>query len=377
MTSGFWTQESHQYGSYDMHKEPRLPAFQFKNKYFPLMELPLELRRMIYREMLAPTIYNKMLKAEKRNDIEIERMEKQLAIKDSKHRANVLALNRQINIEASEIWYSTHYFKASFEWFLITIEGDSEDLSDTRPTKRYLGSVMPTPSYLPKIRNLEIHLSGLAFPNLGQHPGLRTSVILHTLNRLCQELVVNCQRLMHVIVVVPCFCHESVRDKGSLLITLLERENCMTVDEFEALVRPLRRLRVSGKMQLRNSCKYRGDHQPFFNQVAAVAEGEDPVEEFSPSEKMYWKVRERAEEFLKYSRCLRKEIHSLHLRADELTRRLEIFGKGKALSEGFMRFRFDRQLERANQELDWVRTIREMRGPSSAFANSICSSQSY
>ncbi|KAL9026277.1 MAG: hypothetical protein Q9196_005033 [Gyalolechia fulgens] len=320
---------------------------------FPLMELPLDLRRMVYREILTPSSRDQTLDAEKLNDSEVkcaQAEEKQLAIQDSEHRANFLTANRQINVEASSVWYETHYFKASVgSW--VTIEGDREDVC----------CIMPTPMYLPKIRNLELHLSSLGYPRFNGRK-FRHSMIWSTLKRFCQELVAKCHELRHVIVVVPCFCHKSEKERRSMFIgafpqPLTEEHHCLTAEEFDQLTRPLRRLRVSGNVQLKSLCKKRGHYQPIFDQLAAVVKSADPVEDFSNNEKLYWKVRERAEEFLKKSARLRKDLHQLHILAD-VDMRMELDGASyrKPPKKSFFQNKFESQFQQVSEEIARLRT---------------------
>ncbi|KAI4170225.1 MAG: hypothetical protein LQ343_005108 [Gyalolechia ehrenbergii] len=242
---------------------------------FPLMKLPPELRRMVYLEILRPSNRDRTFDAENSDKFIVHRIraeELQLGIQDSKHRANFLVTNKQINAEGSEVWYATHYFKATIHLWL-TFEGGSQGV----------GSIRPTPMYIEKLRTLEIHITVGKFSKCNPDPTIRCSTMFHSLELLCRELISNCHELRSVIFVVACTCHKSENEDGTLerwLGSILTQrdQSCLISEEFEQLTKPLRRLRVSRTIQLRSICKTRAqNHQPIFDQLASVVKSTDPV----------------------------------------------------------------------------------------------------
>lgn len=230
-----------------------------RGKTFPLIKLPLELRYMVYLEVLRPTNCHHLFESETdsmgiKHSVHSEE-EQQIRMRDSQHRANFLATSRQVNAEASDIWYATRYFKATVcPW--LTFEGGLTGIC----------RIQPTPRYLPKLRNLEIHITPHKFSDSDFKSIFYGSAMSNSLEILCQELITNCPKLTDLSLVVPCVCHENEYD--ICLVGVLEwyhfnkhrAINCLTSEEFEQMTRPLRRLGVSRSIQLRSLCKKRALH---------------------------------------------------------------------------------------------------------------------
>ncbi|KAL8920851.1 MAG: hypothetical protein Q9208_006023 [Pyrenodesmia sp. 3 TL-2023] len=287
-----------------VEKQPQL-------KPFPLMQLPLELRQLVYGEMLRPNerdFHDSMFDdcepdSESKTWI-IKEQEYAVAVKDSKHRANLLATSRQVNAEASAVWYMTQYIKVHF---LCGMEIDG-NMSG-------MGAVLPMPAYMPKVRNLHIHLEDTDV----QRPSLTSSKTTKHFARLCHELSAHTHGLMNVVVEIPCICAMDDRRKILHSRPLTDHEsNCLPADEFEQLLKPLERLRVSRSIQLKSSCRNATEYQqPIFDRIATVVKSAEPIPELEGNELVWWNLMERARPFLNdEERWLCKMLHSVHLAAD-------------------------------------------------------------
>ncbi|KAL9010081.1 MAG: hypothetical protein Q9173_004947 [Seirophora scorigena] len=260
---------------------------------FPLLKLPLELRRMVYRNILAPEGINHhnavydygvpfghqaetFLTAPPRWRDE----EKYLAaVRHNKQRADLLVLSQQIYTEASEVfWDDIHTAKVAI---------DSCMRLDAVLSRR--GSVMPMPTYLPRIRRVEIC-------NLYTQPGGSRRVMMDFwritsghFTRLCYELATQCHALKEVVLDVSCAC--SMNAYG---------DECPAAEGFQRLLEPLELIRVSQSIQLRSVCKNRKEHlQPIFDRVASVVMSSNPIKELEHSELIWWQLMEKGRPFLK------------------------------------------------------------------------------
>ncbi|KAL8920850.1 MAG: hypothetical protein Q9208_006022 [Pyrenodesmia sp. 3 TL-2023] len=261
-----------------------------QRQVFPLMQLPIELRKMVYREMQRPSNRDHldMMADQGQCPLDIVHAERAIVLQESRHRANVFVINKRVHAEATEVWYDTHFFQAIIDWNL-SIEGESGRLD----------SVLPMPAYLPKIRNLEIHLNGAEFLDLRDScfgsPGAGTS---KNFTRLCYELAAQSPRLRNVVLVVPCACSPS---KGSDFPLVEHEKKCIPVEDFEQLLSPLECLRVSQSITLESVCEKTVEHlQPVFDRLTALARTSQPVKDLEGNEKVWWDLNERARPFLRY-----------------------------------------------------------------------------
>ncbi|KAI4097602.1 MAG: hypothetical protein LQ344_000335 [Seirophora lacunosa] len=260
---------------------------------FPLLKLPLELRRMVYRNILAPegikhhnAVYDHGEPFSHRADTPLtdppkwRDEEKHLAaVRHDKQRADLLVLSQQIYTEASEVfWNDIHTTKVAI---------DSCMRLDAVVSRR--GFVMPMPTYLPRIRRIEIC-------NTYTQSGGSGSVMMDFwrktsghFTRLCYELATQCHALKEVVLDLSCAC--SVNAHG---------DQCPTAEGFQRLLEPLELIRVSQSIQLRSVCKNRKEHlQPVFDRVASVLMSSNPIKELEGSELVWWQLMEKGRPFLK------------------------------------------------------------------------------
>lgn len=259
------------------------------------MALAGELREKVYGEILRPSDrdhHDKMLDPEDPDDFEqigIEGEELQVAIKDAAHRTNFLNANKEVRAEATKVWYNTH-------WFIATIKGPSISLEESFTEK---GTAMLAPRNLDKIRNLQITLKGLL---LLHRLDLYTLNAISYLTQLCYDLSIDCPLLRNVVVQVPCACSLSERAKERQLSRpppdqqLTEDDfNCPSAGEWEDLLQPLSRLRVTKSIKLETSCRNSTNQiQSVFDRMTKDARTSDPVPALAGNELDWYRVRSRA-----------------------------------------------------------------------------------
>ncbi|KAL8719425.1 MAG: hypothetical protein Q9225_003568 [Loekoesia sp. 1 TL-2023] len=264
---------------------------------------------MVYREFLRPKGRDGKVDPEKHDGFEqriIDNEEYAIAVKDSKHRANLFATSKQVNAEASEVWYDTHFFKATISSHM-RIDGESE---------RW-GSVMPMPTYLPKIRNLGIYVD-TKFMKVHR----RGYLITRNFTRLCYELAAHCHKLRNMIIEISCICHMSEHRMQTLVHQLSRpltdnEKKCLSAENSERLLMPLGRIRVSQNIQLKSSCKSLAENvEPIFDRLTAKIRSSDPIDKLERDEAIWWKLKERAQPFLKDNANLGRDLHTLHEAAD-------------------------------------------------------------
>ncbi|KAL8980363.1 MAG: hypothetical protein Q9177_005904, partial [Variospora cf. flavescens] len=252
---------------------------------FPHMQLPLELRELVYGQFLTPSERDyhdstfddcELDKIRKRFRIQAE--ERQVAVKDSKNRANLLATSKQVNAEATAVWYRTQYITVSInEW--MTIGGSSSQL---------------LPTYLPKIRNLRTCLDHGMLVEMGL-PRIHSHRTVKHLERLCYELAAYSHGLTNIIFEFPCICALKESGSGSGIPLTQEGSSCLPADMFQQLLKPLERLRASRSITFKCSCRNTARYQqPVFNKLAAVITSSEPVPNLEGPELVYWKLQERA-----------------------------------------------------------------------------------
>ncbi|KAL8960608.1 MAG: hypothetical protein Q9193_002715, partial [Seirophora villosa] len=290
-----------------VEQQPRL-------KYFPLMQLPAEIRELIFREVLRPTarVHNDNMYDDyepdnqwKQRRIQIE--EQEVLIKDAKHRANLLATSKQVNAEVSAAWLERQYVKAEISGYMEI--GSSRSDHD---------SILVMPTYLPKVRNIHIHLERGELLSVKEPLLLDRGTIKH-FERLCYELAANSGRLTNIVFEIPCICALCEHEKSRFLRRPLtaNESNCLSAEEFEQLLKPLERLRASRSIELRSNCRNAAEYQrPIFSRLAAVVTSSKPVKELDGNDLIWWKLQERARPFMKGSTSIRKLLHSVHVAAD-------------------------------------------------------------
>ncbi|KAL8902270.1 MAG: hypothetical protein Q9207_004805 [Kuettlingeria erythrocarpa] len=281
---------------------------------FPLMALAVELRELVYGEILRPNDrdhHDKMLDPEDPDEFEelgIEGDELQVAIKDAQHQTNFLNANKQVEKEATKVWYNKH-------WFIAVIRGPRLSMEESFIER---DTVLISPGNLDKIRNLQITLKG---PLLLRRPDIYTLNAVAYLKQLCYEFSNHCPLLRNVVVQVPCVCSLSARAKELQYAKPPEDEQteddlqCPSAAEWEDLLHPLGRLRVTMSIRLETTCRNANTRiHAVFSRITAQVRSSRPIPNLIGNERTWYRVRSRA--FLTLTqneRELRRALHEAHL----------------------------------------------------------------
>ncbi|KAL8740535.1 MAG: hypothetical protein Q9184_008476 [Pyrenodesmia sp. 2 TL-2023] len=271
---------------------------QLRRSHFPLLELPLELRRMVYRQILAPggidyhdNIYDVRWPVDFCIEGKWGGTEEQYAaaVQYDKERADFLVASKQINAEGSAVFYDDiHTAKVAIH----------RRMSMDTIRSGFIG-VMTMPTYLPRLRRIDICL---------RYSRSSDSICSHKMTtghftRLCHELAAQCHALTHVVFVLSCGCSGQMPQ--------FDGPVCPTAEEFEQLLKPLERVRVSRSLQLKSSCKLLERLQPVFDRSAAVVKSSDPVPELEGGELIWWQLMEKARPFFT-NKDVRTSLYMAH-----------------------------------------------------------------
>ncbi|KAI4267480.1 MAG: hypothetical protein L6R35_006846 [Caloplaca aegaea] len=291
---------------------------------FPLLDLPFELRRMVYREIMADG-------SGRGSGF----------VPSTDQRLRFLLANKQVHAEAFDVFYDI--FTLEVEIYRdMRLNGSLNGVPSCMPTPPlgdpfrrgtpdYLNqSVIPMPAYLPRIRRVEICLK---YP-LADIEGrcMLDDATAIQFKRLCYELAAQCHELRDVVLRLSCTC--SRREPGGIhdgrhvfsdrwvsRTTLSDLEDvCPTAEDFEQLLGPLERIRVSGSLQLICSCVNRREQlQPIFDRVRSVVQSSDPVKKLEGNELIWWQLMERGRPYLQH-RHICQALHRMHETAQILSR---------------------------------------------------------
>lgn len=271
------------------HSQPRMG-------FFPLMNLPLELRQKIYFEVLVPDQHHMYFDYGPRN------VPSSLKGRgdSEKNRTNLLLANKQIYKESSQVLYEERFFKTWIDMGNIEFGGA---LSDSPCRKVY------TPPRLPEIRNLEIYVNMSKLPParfVFRHVDFKRLVDHFTL--ACYEIKSQCHNLRNLTITVPC--------QAYIIDTRIRRvqrtpvkADCIQVHEFKRLLRPLRMLRVSRNFTLRCHCQSTLQLKPVIDPLASVIRSSDPVERVWDDQARWHELRARAMPFLDSSSQLQHHLN--------------------------------------------------------------------
>ncbi|KAI4135277.1 MAG: hypothetical protein LQ341_005899 [Variospora aurantia] len=297
---------------------------------FPLLELPLELRRMVYREIMADG-----------SGRGSKYFRPPGFVPPTDQRLHFLLANKQVHAEAFDVFYDIFTLEVEIHRDM-KLNGSLNGVPSCMPTPPlgdpfrrgtpdYLNqSVIPMPAYLPRIRRVEICLK---YP-LADIEGrcMLDDATAIQFKRLCYELAAQCHLLRDVVLRLSCTCsrrepggiHEGrhvFSDRWVSRTTLTNLEDvCPTAEDFEQLLGPLERIRVSGSLQLICSCVNREEQlQPIFDRVRSVVQSSDPVKKFEGNELIWWQLMERGRPYLQH-RHICQALHRMHETAQTLSR---------------------------------------------------------
>ncbi|KAL8919851.1 MAG: hypothetical protein Q9208_006584 [Pyrenodesmia sp. 3 TL-2023] len=277
---------------------------------FPLLKLPFELRRMVYREILAPggidhhqAIYGSGVPVENSIQGKWGRRRKRYvaAVQYDKQRANFLVASKQINAEASVVFYDDIHTAKVAIFRCMSMDTVHSGFP----------SITLMPTCLPRLRRLEICFRRT---RLGGFPSITSfnNEIGH-FTRLCHELAAQCHALKDVILVLSCTCSRQGPQSGKWTSPVQNEEDvCFTAEEFEQVLEPLERVRVSRSLQLKSSCKLLEQLQPVFDRSAAVVRSADPVKELEGTELIWWQLMEKGRPYYRNNANVRTCLHMAH-----------------------------------------------------------------
>ncbi|KAI4196683.1 MAG: hypothetical protein LQ346_003176 [Caloplaca aetnensis] len=247
---------------------------------------------MVYREILAPggidhhhAKYQTVEPVEYCYEGENCGMEEQYAaaVQYDRRRADFLVASEQIDAEGSAVFYDDVHTAQVSIFRSMSMDNIRSGLS----------GIMPMPLYLPRLRRLEVYLrvSRLGSFRMGFTQRAETGHF----TRLCHELAVHCHALKDVSLVLSCNCSAQPPQSGDGTSRYQSHEDvCFTAEEFEILLKPLERVRVSRSLQLKSSCKLLEHLQPVFDRTAILVRSSDPVKELEGNEMIWWQLMEKA-----------------------------------------------------------------------------------
>ncbi|KAL8904258.1 MAG: hypothetical protein Q9207_003385 [Kuettlingeria erythrocarpa] len=277
---------------------------------FPFLKLPHELRRMVYREILAPggidhhhTIYQIVQPIEYGSKGEFGGMVERYAaaVQYDRRRADFLVASKQINAEGSVVFYDDVHTAQVSIFRSMSMDNIRSGWS----------GIMPMPSYLPRLRRVEIYLRVSRLGNFIN--GFTKRAETGHFTRLCHELAVYCHGLRDVFLVLSCNCSRQPPQSGDETSSVQGHEDdCFTAEEFGLLLGPLERVRVSRSLQLKSSCKLLDRLQPVFDQTAIVVRSSDPVKELEGNQMIWWQLMEKARPYFRDDWGVRHSLQSSH-----------------------------------------------------------------
>ncbi|KAI4266433.1 MAG: hypothetical protein L6R38_008743 [Xanthoria sp. 2 TBL-2021] len=274
---------------------------------FPILELPLELRNMIYREIvLSHEDENKMRKG-------FQWLSEYEEVKEAKasrrnDAANFLLTNKQLNFEASRILLEERYYRNFITWRTVdapvtTVADDEVPLRHSSPfellwTSRNLEIIMPEPlNYRP------YGTEDLDFATAGDdHDAKNTGVF-------CNDLASHGRRLKNVVVYLPCECSREDPSWLGPLRAGRDWQRCFPTERLLRHLAPLRRLRAR-RLRFVHKCKSPviAEIQPILRNLVGTVQSSNPVEPLSKDQSDWCSLREEARQ--KGLRgCIRWPLH--------------------------------------------------------------------
>ncbi|KAL8920852.1 MAG: hypothetical protein Q9208_006024 [Pyrenodesmia sp. 3 TL-2023] len=251
-----------------------------QDNHFAFLHLPLELRRMIYREIFLPEentpIRNFIVPAE---DIRIYR---NVTRTEKKHLA-ILLTNKEIKEEALDVLYEVCPVKLRIAIYEHNLHGAvPQNASVDHPFRR--------------LRNVEIELDTWLYTL--PLSSWWTVEATRSLAIFSDEMVYQGARLKNVVIRVPYPCEPEPE--------VVNDEPCMKAEDFERITEPLRRLKGSGSITLQCSCENRSDILPAFDRLSSKMRDGRGVQKASSCDEMVWLgLRRKAEPYLERNLKLR------------------------------------------------------------------------
>ncbi|KAL8925708.1 MAG: hypothetical protein Q9208_003391 [Pyrenodesmia sp. 3 TL-2023] len=230
---------------------------------FSLMRLPLEIRRMIYRETLPSELkeYGTIPVFPGSPEHE-EGLLRGVANPDAC--VGLLLANKKVHSEASDVLYDSCFVKARIGFSASNIHGIKTESPKT-------GSLVTPPGFH-LLRNIEILI--LIPPwRLSTPSSFGASTLRRNLGILAKELACRCPKLRTVIVKVRCRCalqlEPTVEDRCRRTGKKKVPTSCVPAKFLEGVIQPLGRVRPSRSIEWEGECKTAAELKPIFKRLFA------------------------------------------------------------------------------------------------------------
>ncbi|KAL8688670.1 MAG: hypothetical protein Q9218_005479 [Villophora microphyllina] len=260
--------------------------------------------------------------------------------------SNLLLANRQIKDEASSVLFEEGFFHFDVwdSWIdhYQARKPPHEDILDPHFHETGPARYFRPHQILAKVRNIRITLNEVVFARRENSGDVYCSNMSQAMTILCEALSQKCPRLKNVVVEVVCRCpvrrivHSPPNDAdyvsapedftsrmNSFLdlglwrgLWFWEAEiECFHVDDFDWIIQPLHRLRLSGNIELITSCTQAATAELHtrFEFVAASVKSKAAVQDLTAFEKVYFDVRNTALPFLAHDETTASNLSSAWL----------------------------------------------------------------
>ncbi|KAL9585093.1 MAG: hypothetical protein Q9212_001719 [Teloschistes hypoglaucus] len=268
-----------------------LGAVPLDKSTFPFMRLPPELRKMVYREVLAPdsatesftrspsTVDHnfqftrrfeldnfKLLQDEFANS-GITTDELSATSDIGRHADHLLLVDKAVSGEAMAVLYNQRYFNMRVGRTLVCQGTVIRGLADLMSVDFF--------TWWPKIRNIKITFDETSIL-MGRNDARFYSHLMKTTAMLCHEMVIQFGRLNNIIVELPCFC-SALKTRGVVRAEPLQRHPayCMSSTCLGYLLGPIAHLRAN-KITLHSCCIALDKVQQTFDHVTADVTNNTP-----------------------------------------------------------------------------------------------------
>ncbi|KAL8897744.1 MAG: hypothetical protein Q9207_007057 [Kuettlingeria erythrocarpa] len=225
---------------------------------FPLMLLPLEIRRMIYHQALP----SKLKEYDVDYTIPKKGKHSYRGISTPKACVGLLLVNKQIHSEAAAVLYDTCFVKAQISFWATNIHG----ITTKFPNGRGFG----TPAGFHLLRNIEIQIM---IPNwrVNTQSSFGVATLRENVRMLSSELVSRCPNTKTIVIKLGCRCRRQLSPDW------LGRESaqCVPPGFLEELIQPLTRLRPSRSIEWKRDCDATIELRPVFERLFAQIKTSD------------------------------------------------------------------------------------------------------
>ncbi|KAL9008984.1 MAG: hypothetical protein Q9173_005947 [Seirophora scorigena] len=239
------------------------------NDCFPLTKLPLEIRNMVYIQMLLPE--------QDEGFEDPSRCDQKMAEEKNTDSTSLLLANKQIHKEALTVVYDVCYFKIHVKTMW---PNESHGVSLRSCCK----------SYPREIRNLEISI------NTSEVSKWRRDVSVHQLAKrvamLCSEMAPRFGSLRNIAIRIPCPKDECLFQEKTRGVP-----DYIQIEELNLILEPIRTLRASNGITLRCHKALQVEFDSSFQKVAGMVRGSDKVVDRPIMERAWFSIRHRAERF--------------------------------------------------------------------------------